>query len=108
MVCITKRRIVMAEILQLGKKPSGWNKVVKCTGEGSTNGSGCGTKFRIFAEDVYRLPDDDGTGETVCCPNCGEESAIINGPDVSQGTRPSFEEMKVRRASWNEQFKTKK
>ncbi|MDP2655472.1 MAG: hypothetical protein Q8P17_02985 [bacterium] len=103
----------MAEVLKKGQNPSGWNKVVKCTGKSSTNGSGCGTRFRVFSEDVYRKEYSVGGGEiewlyTVCCPNCGQESEIPNGPDMSQGIRPSSQEMAVRRKSWNEQFKTKK
>ena len=101
----------MAEVLKKGQKPSGWNRVVKCTGKSSTNGSGCGTKFRIFAEDVYRMEYGTGggeteTGQTVCCPVCGEESEISNGPDISLGKAPSSQEMEARRRIWNEQFKT--
>lgn len=103
----------MAEILKVGRKPSGWNKVVKCTGKSQTNGSGCGTKFRIFANDVYRKEYGIGGGETessatVCCPACGQESDIGRGPDARTGTRPNAGEMQARRSKWNEKFKTKR
>lgn len=100
----------MAEIIKSGSKPAGWNKVVKCTGKSQTNGSGCGTKFRVFAEDVYRKQYGTGGGEseysdTVCCPECGQESEITRGPDVCTGTQPSHAEMRARREKWNTKFK---
>lgn len=101
----------MAIIVERGTRPVRWTKEVRCVGEGGVAEGGCGTLFRVFADDVY-LVRSGPVGraydvDTVCCPACGQEHEIAGGPEAGRGTRPSFDEMRARRNDWNSQFKTK-